>query len=332
MKNLLPLLFAIASLGIQGSSPAQDQLDLPAEVRVWFRNPDGCLTGSTPVLTDAGPVAISRLNPAVHKLLYLGADGKVSATNAYSAFTTQRTDDLRQLTTVSGVTIVATPGHRLARLNVRGPMEYVPLERLSPGDKLVGYRETQVVESVEKVIPTQPVEMWDIENRADCLDHQGNFFAAEILVSNSCVQCSIGMAGVWQNCPQATTLLWDTEYGPAVRGGSNPSRVEGYCDRRGIPAYNITGSTTFDWMKWAAKTGRMAAIGCFPVHFQTEIWYNPDPSDTKPWKICNNNSPNRIDEYSESEFRRHHLASGQWVVVLKTPPPPAKPVYVAWWQ
>lgn len=148
----------------------------------------------------------------------------------------------------------------------------------------------------------------------------------------SCVQCSIGMCGVWQNVPEASTLLWDTEYGPRVRGGSNPSRVEAYADRRHIPMWNVTGSNTWDWMKWACKSGRMVAIGCFSSHFQTLVWFNPDPSDQKPWKVCNNNSPTRVDEYTESEFRRHHLASGQWVVVLKSPPPPALPQYVAWWD
>ncbi len=37
----------------------------------------------------------------------------------------------------------------------------------------------------------------------------------------SCVQCSLGMCGVWNNTPAASTLLWDTPYGPrcaAVRG------------------------------------------------------------------------------------------------------------------
>jgi hypothetical protein len=148
----------------------------------------------------------------------------------------------------------------------------------------------------------------------------------------SCVQCSIGMCGVWQNCPQATTLLWDTEYGSKVRGGSYPSRVEKYADARGIPIYNITGSKTWAWMKWGAKTGRMSAIGCFSAHFQTLVWYNHDPADTKPWKVCNNNSTSKIDEYTEEQFRRHHLSSGEWIVIIKSPPPPAMPEYSAWWQ
>lgn len=146
----------------------------------------------------------------------------------------------------------------------------------------------------------------------------------------SCVQCSIGMCGVWQNVPAATMLLWDSEvYGPKVRGGSYPSRVEAYCDRRKIAAYNITGEATWDWMKWAAETGRMAAIGAGSNHFQTLCWHNPK---TNRWYVCNNNSPSRIDEYDWEGFRRLHLASGKWVVILKAPPPPAPPNYFAWWK
>lgn len=142
----------------------------------------------------------------------------------------------------------------------------------------------------------------------------------------SCVQCSIGMCGVWQNVPQATTLLWDTEYGPRVRGGSNPSRVEDYCDRRQIPAYNVTGEPTFRWMKWACKSGRMAAIGAGSSHFQTLVWY-----DGTTWYVCNNNSTDRIDKYTDTQFERLHLASGKWVVILKTSPPPSEPVFYKWW-
>ena len=38
----------------------------------------------------------------------------------------------------------------------------------------------------------------------------------------SCVQCSIGMCGADQNCRAAASLLWSSEFGPAVRGGSSP--------------------------------------------------------------------------------------------------------------
>jgi hypothetical protein len=81
-------------------------------------------------------------------------------------------------------------------------------------------------------------------------------------------------------------------------------------------------------MRWAAKTGRMSAIGCFPVHFQTLLWHDPA---TNEWFVCNNNSTSKIDRYSYEQFRRHHLNSGPWVVILKAPPPPAPPKYVRWW-
>jgi hypothetical protein len=151
----------------------------------------------------------------------------------------------------------------------------------------------------------------------------------------SCVQCSISNCGVWQNVPQASTLLFDSPYGPKVRGGSGPSRVEAYADRRGIPCYNVTGSKTWEWMQWASKTGRMAAIGCFRAHFQTQLYQNTaDASDAKPYKVRNNWHGTTKTHYSwtEAEFRKHHLASGQWVVILKGPSPPPPPVYAAWWR
>jgi hypothetical protein len=146
------------------------------------------------------------------------------------------------------------------------------------------------------------------------------------------------MCGAWQNVPAAAYLLWDTEFGARVRGGSYPSRVEKYCDARQISAYNVTGSSTYDWMKWAGRNGRMCAIGCYSSHFQTLLWVNPDPTDPKPWKVKNNwnvagnNNIRAYNEFTEAEFRRHHEASGKWVVILKTPPPPVKPKYLAWWQ
>lgn len=149
----------------------------------------------------------------------------------------------------------------------------------------------------------------------------------------SCVQCSISNCGWWQNVPQAATLLFASDFGPRVRGGSGPSRVEAYADRRGIPCYNVTGANTWDWMRWASKTGRLAAIGCFGAHFQTLLYWSDDPNDPKPVKVRNNwhGTTDTYYQWTEAEFRRHHLASGQWVVILKTPPPPMPPLYVKWW-
>lgn len=143
----------------------------------------------------------------------------------------------------------------------------------------------------------------------------------------SCVQCSIGMLGIWQRQPAAAALLWDTAYGPKVRGGSGPSRVEAYANDRSIPVYNVTGQGTWDWMRWAARTRRMAAIGAGRVHFQTLYGWDPQ---TNRWAVCNNNSTSRIDLYSWEEFRRLHLSSGQWIVVIDAPPPAPVPEYRPW--
>lgn len=148
----------------------------------------------------------------------------------------------------------------------------------------------------------------------------------------SCVQCSIGMAGVHGNNPNAASLLWDTEYGPAIRGGSWPSRVERYCDERGIKAWSVTAASvdeTIPWMAWAAKTGRFAAIGAGAAHFQTLYGY--DPRNERPWMVCNNNSTQRIDRYSEADFRRLHAASGPWVVILERASS-EPPELGTWWQ
>lgn len=144
----------------------------------------------------------------------------------------------------------------------------------------------------------------------------------------SCVQCSLALSGIWQNEPRAYTLLWDSEYGAKVRGGSGPSRVEAYADRRQLPIYNVTGSGTWEWMRWAAKTRRLAAIGAGRSHFQS--LYGWDPS-TNRWFVENNNSTSRVDSYTWEDFRRLHLSSGQWIVIIDRPPPAPIPQYVTWW-
>jgi hypothetical protein len=145
----------------------------------------------------------------------------------------------------------------------------------------------------------------------------------------SCVQCSIGMIGVHLNVPQASTLLWDTDYGKRERGGSWPDRVARYSEKRDIRIYNVTGKPTYEWMKWAAKTNRFAAIGAGRAHFQTLYGWD---SDSGRWYVCNNNSPSRIDPYSDAAFRRLHESSGKWVVILDYPPPPPPPQYIPWWN
>jgi hypothetical protein len=148
----------------------------------------------------------------------------------------------------------------------------------------------------------------------------------------SCVQCSLGMVGCHCNDMSAATLLWDTAYGPAVRGGSDPMRVESYCDQRGIRAWSVTGARvddTIPWMEWAARTGRFAAIGAGTQHFQTLYGFDPN---SRTWLVCNNNSTDRIDRYTDEQFRQLHAASGPWCVILQRPPSSVPPEIVPWWR
>jgi len=147
----------------------------------------------------------------------------------------------------------------------------------------------------------------------------------------SCVQCSIGMAGVWCNDENAATLLFESRYGKAERLGSWPTRVSQYCDSRGIRVYNVTGETvddTYPWIKWAAKTGRYAAIGAGKAHFQTLYGYDPKRN---VWQVCNNQTPRQIDEYTDQQFRQLHKDSGPWVVILEKPSS-NPPELVQWWK
>lgn len=176
-----------------------------------------------------------------------------------------------------------------------------------------------------KPTPEQPVDQTTLQSmqleadtRAYCRNPDG-----------SCVQCSIVMCGFHCNEPAAYTLLWDSPYGKAVRGGSWPSRVSGYCNERGIKAWNITGwPITREWMIWAAMTGRFCAIGAGGSHFQTLYSYNAKAA--KPWGVCNNNSTDRIDYYTDSQFQSLHLASGAWCVILEKSSS-ENPKLIKWW-
>lgn len=146
----------------------------------------------------------------------------------------------------------------------------------------------------------------------------------------SCVQCSIGMLGVHADVAAAEFLLWQSKYGPAVRGGSYPERVRHYCEARNIPAWIVTGHENAKaWTDWALDNGRWAAIHWGPKHMINAVGRRQDADGQWQYAVCDNNSPTRIDWYSESQFVRN---LGQWAVVLDTPPPPGTPAIVAWWQ
>ena len=149
----------------------------------------------------------------------------------------------------------------------------------------------------------------------------------------SCVQCSISMAAA--HAPGAVVapaefLLWQSDFGPPVRGGSDPSRVRHYCEARNIPAWIITGhDEARRWTDWALATGRYAAIHWGPRHMITAVGRTVDQRGRVRYAVCDNNSPTRIDWYDEAEFDR---IFGSWAVILKAPPPPGTPAIVAWWR
>lgn len=183
----------------------------------------------------------------------------------------------------------------------------------------------------------RPVVAWD-ENPPASVPYQMQLPTPQRVMyrnpDGSCVQCSNSMTGTCQNEPAFAYLLWDSPYGKAVRGGSYPSRVEDYAERRHVPIYNVTGTSTWEWMRWACKTGRFAAIGAGRAHFQTLYGWDDkgtESLDDDVWYVCNNNSPSQVDAYSWRQFQSLHLASGQWIVVIDRPPPAATPRYVKWW-
>jgi hypothetical protein len=150
----------------------------------------------------------------------------------------------------------------------------------------------------------------------------------------SCVQCSLSMAGVACNLPAAENLLWQSQYGPPIRGGSGPDRVKAYCDARRLPAWNVSGPDSMRWVEWALRNGRPCGILWGSNHMITAVGYSGNTLDEHSMiAVCDNNSPQRIDWYSYADFRKRHNAwGGGWVVIFQTPPPPGKAPLVAWWD
>lgn len=145
----------------------------------------------------------------------------------------------------------------------------------------------------------------------------------------SCVQCSIGMAAVHHACKPAEMLLWNSQYGRAVRGGSSPSRVAQYCRERNIPVINTT-QNTLAVVDAALRSGRMAAIKVGSgrsAHMITVLGITGDGK----YAVCDNNSPSRINYYTRAELARRHTS---WAVVLlgPIPAPWRAPPLVRWWE
>ena len=145
----------------------------------------------------------------------------------------------------------------------------------------------------------------------------------------SCVQCSGVLHGLHMNDPATYWLLWPSKYGKAERGGSYPSRVAAYARARGMRIYNVTGSSTWAWLRWCAKTNRLGTpMGAGRAHFQSLWGWDVEPND---WHVMNNGA-RAARKYTWSQFQSLHRASGEWIWVIDKQPPPPPPAYVAWWQ
>jgi hypothetical protein len=136
----------------------------------------------------------------------------------------------------------------------------------------------------------------------------------------SCVQASLSMVGLHQNVPAAECLLRsDPEYGPPELGGSYPSRVAAYAARRGMAIYNVEGSDTLQWIDWALRNGRYAAITYGRAHMIIATGMTPDGSR---YQIVDNNYPTEPRWVSRDVFVREHRGyAGGWTVILDTPAP-----------
>lgn len=334
MLKALILLFAIVSVADEvcaqkTSSVAWDDpklaLHVPQAILQKFRNPDGCLSPDSPVDTNCGPIRIDSLDPSRHAICYHAKDGTIRQTNRYRAFVTKRASKFRRLGSA-----LLTPEHRVAVSRTGG---LIDRDRFSNAMPQYAWVEADQLLLVACELPT--TDVWDIENYETCYCDEGNFFAGGHLVHNSCVQCSNGMTGTDQNVPEFAHLLWDSEYGKKVRGGSNPSRVANYAKERSVRIFNVTGQPTFDYMRKACKSGRGAAIGAASAHFQTLVGYDdkgtPDHGDDR-WYVVNNNGDQHIQEYSDEAFTSLHLASGRWCVILDYAPAPAPGKVREWWK
>ncbi len=155
----------------------------------------------------------------------------------------------------------------------------------------------------------------------------------------SCAHCSIGLIGADQNVPAAAWLLWDSEYGRAVRGAGWPTQVRTYCRARGIDPWIVEGTSreTMPWIEWALRTGRGAAVTWNPGHMIAAVGISPRGQWIAVW---DNNQPRAIRWVSRQTFLAKHGAQRHggmyyqaWAVILDAPPAPGvDPIFFRWWE
>jgi hypothetical protein len=173
----------------------------------------------------------------------------------------------------------------------------------------------------ERYTPPAAVRFW-------YYNHGNGYWGRQRDPDGDCVFCSFGMHGVRCNNLHAALLDFESEDGKANRGACGPARLAEICRQRHIPIFNVTGRSieeTYAWAKWAAETGRGAAIAFGKNHFQFMADYD---AAKERWYVCDNNSPWRVDEYTDDEFKAKHTECCFWIVVLDGPAPPPPIRYV----
>lgn len=151
-------------------------------------------------------------------------------------------------------------------------------------------------------------------------------------LDGSCVQCSLAIAGHYHDDANLASLLWDSQYGRAERGGAWPERVHQYAERRGIALYQVTGRDTLRWIEWALRNGRNCGVTWGSNHMITAVGISPDG---RQFATVDNNSPGRVDVWSREQFTRYHAGyRGGWVVIPQgaVPTPWDAPGFEPWWR
>lgn len=148
----------------------------------------------------------------------------------------------------------------------------------------------------------------------------------------SCVWMSMGMAGSHSHVVAGEYMPFESEYGRKENGGAGPQDVARACAERGISAYNIEGSATVQWVEWALRTGRYAAISYGRAHMIAAVGISPDGAT---FYIRDNNRPSVTQAVRRDEFiRQLRLYTGGWAVVYDAPPPPpwSRPAITQYWN
>jgi hypothetical protein len=148
-----------------------------------------CVRKGTLIDTDKGPIAIDKLDPAMHAIMFVDAENKVAYTRSYKSYK-NGFKPLVRVEADDGMSIDVTADHKF--FVGFAPFHCLQANELKCGDKLQIRAKWANIEEpdmalarLESVRPLgEADEVWDITNNAPCIEGEGNFFAAGFLVHN----------------------------------------------------------------------------------------------------------------------------------------------------